>query len=99
MSHFVICINNKSNRASLIMGKVYRTLPDPDAEVYNLLRIIDEDRLEPDGYLYPKTMFAPIELPEAVEQALPQQFSLSAIQRGHPYWYGLRLKRRMKREV
>lgn len=70
MSHFMICINNDSNPASLILGKVYRTLPDAEAEVHNMLRIIDEDKSEPDGYLYPASMFVPIELPEAAKQAL-----------------------------
>ena len=70
MSDFVICINNESNSASLILGKVYRTLPDADAEPHNMLRIIDEDKSEPDGYLYPASMFAPIQLPKEAEQAL-----------------------------
>ncbi len=35
-----------------------------------MLRVIDEDRSEPDGYLYPASMFAPIELPEAAERVL-----------------------------
>jgi hypothetical protein len=70
MSSFVICINNESNPASLILGKVYRRLPDTEAESHNLLRVIDEDKSEPDGYLYPKSMFAPIELPEVAERVL-----------------------------
>ena len=70
MSDFVICINNKSNPASLILGKVYRTLPDAKAETRNMLRIIDEDTSEPDGYLYPSAMFAPIELPEVARRVL-----------------------------
>ena len=70
MIRFVICINNKSNPASLIVGKVYRTLPDADAESHDLLRIIDEDKSEHDGYLYPKSMFAPIDLSETIKQAL-----------------------------
>jgi len=70
MSDFVICINNDSNPASLILGKVYRTLPDAEAEAHKMLRIIDEDRSEPDGYLYPAAMFAPIELPEAARRVL-----------------------------
>ena len=37
---------------------------------HDMLRIIDEDKSEPDGYLYPASMFAPIELPEAAERAL-----------------------------
>jgi hypothetical protein len=70
MSDFVICINNDSNPASLILGKVYRTLPDTEAEAHHLLRIIDEDTSEPDGYLYPATMFAPIELLEIAKRVL-----------------------------
>ncbi len=70
MSNFVICINNDSNPGSLIMGKVYRKLPDTEAESHNLLRVVDEDRLEPDGYLYPASMFTSVELPEAAERAL-----------------------------
>lgn len=70
MSDFIICINNDSNPASLILGKVYRTLPDAEAEAHNILRIFDEDKSEPDGYLYPASMFVPIELPEAAERVL-----------------------------
>ena len=70
MSDFVICINNESNPASLIVGKVYRTLSDAEAEVHGMLRVIDEDKSEPDGYLYPAALFAPIELPEVAKQAL-----------------------------
>jgi len=39
MSDFVICINNDSNPASLILGKVYRTLPDAEAEAHTMLRL------------------------------------------------------------
>jgi len=70
MSRFVICINNDRNPASLILGKVYRSLPDAAAEAQDMLRVIDEDKSERDGYLYPASMFAPIELPEAAERAL-----------------------------
>jgi hypothetical protein len=70
MSNFAICINNESNPASLILGKVYRTLPDSKAQSHNMLRVIDEDRSETDGYLYPASMFAPIELPEVAKQVL-----------------------------
>ena len=70
MSEFVICINNDSNPASLLAGKVYRTLPDKEAQTHSMLRVIDEDKSEPDGYLYPASMFAPIELPEVARRAL-----------------------------
>jgi hypothetical protein len=70
MSDFVICIDNENNPASLIVGKVYRTLSDAEAEAHKMLRVIDEDKSEPDGYLYPASMFAPIELPEVAKRAL-----------------------------
>ena len=70
MSDFVICINNDSNRASLLVGKVYRTLPDAEAETHSMVRVIDEDKSELDGYLYPASMFAPIEVPDIAKRAL-----------------------------
>ena len=70
MSDFVICINNADNPASLILGKVYRRLPDAEAEAHDMLRVVDEDASEPDGYLYPVSIFAPIELPESAQRAL-----------------------------
>ena len=70
MNEFVVCIDNAESSASLIVGKVYRTLPDPKAAAHDLLRVLDEDRSEKDGYLYPATMFAPIELPETAQKAL-----------------------------
>jgi hypothetical protein len=70
MSDFVICIDNRSNPARLILGKVYRKIPNADAETHNMLRVVDEDTSEPDGYLYPAAIFAPIELPESAQRAL-----------------------------
>ena len=70
MSNYVICIDNESNPASLIVGKVYRRLPDVDAEKEGMVRVIDEDISELEGYLYSSSMFVPIELPESAERAL-----------------------------
>ena len=70
MSDFVICIDNGGNPASLILGKVYHRLPDAAAESHDMLRVVDEDTSEPDGYLYPASIFAPIELPESAQRAL-----------------------------
>ena len=70
MSDFVICIDNGNNPASLILGKVYRRLSDAAAETHDMLRIVDEDKSEPDGYLYPASIFAQIELPESAQQTL-----------------------------
>lgn len=35
-----------------------------------MIRIVDEDLSEPDGYLYPASMFVPVQLPEEAKQAL-----------------------------
>ena len=82
MSEFVICISNESNPISLIVGKVYRTLPDAEARPHDLLRVIDEDMSEPDGYLYSASMFAPIELSEIGMTRLRsyQQYLLRQVQ-------------------
>lgn len=70
MTDFLICVDNRSNPASLIVGKVYRQCADEQAEAHALVRVLDEDSSESDGYLYPASMFVPIELPEAAERAL-----------------------------
>ncbi len=70
MAQFVICINNEGNKASLILGKVYRCLPDEEAAQHDLIRVVDEDSTEEDGYLYPSSMFAPIDVPEIAQQVL-----------------------------
>ncbi len=35
-----------------------------------MLRVVDEDNSEPDGYLYPASMFVPVDLPEAAKRVL-----------------------------
>ncbi len=70
MKNFVICIDNESNPASLIVGRVYIRVQDSMAEQHRMIRVIDEDISEPDGYLYPMSMFVPIELPEIAEKAI-----------------------------
>lgn len=69
-TQYAICISNQSYPASLIVGKVYRVLPDEQAEALDMLRVIDEDFTETDGYLYPNAMFAAIGLPEAAQRTL-----------------------------
>lgn len=70
MAEFVICISNQGYTASLIVGKVYRCLADPKAEAHQMLRILDEDLTEPEGYLYPASLFVALDLPERAKQAL-----------------------------
>jgi hypothetical protein len=64
---FVVCLKNEGYEASLELHKIYRVLPDSDAEMDNDLRIIDESG---EDYLYPKEWFVSIEVPAAVEASL-----------------------------
>ena len=63
----VVCVDNDGYPASLEKRKIYVLLRDPVAEKRGLLRIIDESG---DGYLYPKTLFRSIALPQAVKKAV-----------------------------
>jgi len=62
-----ICIRNDGYAVSLDVRKVYQGIPDADAEILGMIRIIDESG---DDYLYPKGCFASITLPVAVRQEL-----------------------------
>jgi len=63
----VVCINNEGYPASLEKRKIYLTLRDAAAEKHGLIRVVDESG---DGYLYPKTFFRSIALPQAVKKAV-----------------------------
>lgn len=39
---FALCLENVGNEASLILGKIYRVVPDARAAKERLVRIIDE---------------------------------------------------------
>ena len=64
---FVICLQNKGYEVSLEPRKIYQVLQDPDAAKHRQLRVIDESG---EDYLYPKSYFAPIELPTPVRKAV-----------------------------
>jgi hypothetical protein len=66
-NHFVICIDNTDYEASLIVRKMYETLPDAQAEKDNMLRVIDESG---EDYLFHASHFISIELSAEVERAL-----------------------------
>lgn len=63
-------MNNAEYPASLELHKIYRVLPDKDAEVDGDLRVIDESS---EDYLYPADYFVLIELPKAVEKSVRQK--------------------------
>ncbi len=64
---FVVCLKNEGYTASLELHKIYRVLPDPQADKDGDMRIIDESG---EDYLYPRDWFVLIEVPEAVEASL-----------------------------
>ena len=65
--HLVVCIDNEGYPVSLERRKIYVALADRAAEKHGLLRIIDESG---DDYLYPKTFFRTIALPQAIKKAV-----------------------------
>src|SRR2546429_7529761 len=64
---FVICVKNSGYLASLEKRKIYVALRDPAAEKHGQLRVIDESG---EDYLYPKTFFRTIALPQSVRRAV-----------------------------
>ena len=64
---FVVCLKNEGYAASLERHKIYRVLPDPQAEKDGDIRIIDESG---EDYVYPKDWFVLITVPDAVEASL-----------------------------
>jgi hypothetical protein len=63
----VVCVNNEGYEASLERRKIYVALRDAVAEKHGLLRIIDESGGD---YLYLKTCFRPIALPQSIKKAV-----------------------------
>ena len=62
---FAMCIDNKDYPASLDIRKVYRLLPDAEAEKDGWLRVIDESG---EDYLYPEGRFVPVDIPKPAEK-------------------------------
>jgi hypothetical protein len=63
----VVCVNNQGHSAALETRKIYVALRDAAAEKHGLIRVVDESG---DDYLYPKTFFRPIALPQAIKKAV-----------------------------
>ena len=65
--HFAVCLNNEGYRASLEVGKLYRVIPDEEAEANDLIRVVDESG---EDYAFSAERFRTVELPSDVEKAL-----------------------------
>jgi hemerythrin superfamily protein len=63
---FALCIENRDCE-DLEKRKIYRVLPDHDAEEEGYLRVIDESG---EDYLYPQSYFIFIQLPREAQEAL-----------------------------
>ncbi|HVS65427.1 MAG TPA: hypothetical protein VMT85_18210 [Thermoanaerobaculia bacterium] len=63
---YFLCVSDGGYSASLQVRTVYRGLSDPEAESHGMLRIVDESG---EDYLFPASLFVPIEVPEAALQA------------------------------
>jgi hypothetical protein len=64
---FALCLENAGNEASLILGKIYRVVPDARAAKDNLVRIIDESG---EDYLFARGQFALVDFPQAVKKKI-----------------------------
>jgi hypothetical protein len=63
----VVCVDNEGYAASLEKRKIYVALRDAAAEKHGLIRVVDESG---DDYLYPKTFFRSLALPQAIKKAV-----------------------------
>ena len=64
---FALCLENEGNEASLILGKVYRILPDARAAKDDFVRIVDESG---EDYLFHKSQFAFVNFPQSVRKKI-----------------------------
>lgn len=70
--NYVICLDNTDYSASLEVGKIYRAIPDKNAEKHGYLRIVDESG---EDYAYSSNRFSSIKLPQVVQEALFSTFT------------------------
>ena len=67
LARFLICVDNKGYTVSLEKRKIYLALPDTHALKHGQVRVIDESG---EDYLYPKSLFLPITVPQSVRKAI-----------------------------
>ena len=64
---FAVCIDNRGNEASLILGKVYRVRRDARAAKDHLVRGTDESG---DDYLFAEEQFVLVDFPQAARRRI-----------------------------
>jgi hypothetical protein len=65
--HFAVCVRNSGYEGTLELRKLYEVIDDTSAEEHSQIRVVDESG---EDYLYPKTWFRRIDLPQRVEEEL-----------------------------
>jgi hypothetical protein len=63
----VVCLHNDGYPEALELRKLYRVVPDPQADKVGHVRVIDESG---EDYLYPKSFFATVRMSEPIKRAL-----------------------------
>jgi hypothetical protein len=63
----VVCVDNTGYPASLELHKIYKVVPDKEAEADGDIRVVDESG---EDYLYSLDRFVPIRLPAALRESL-----------------------------
>jgi hypothetical protein len=66
-ARLLVCVENEGYAASLEKRKIYVCLPDPLAAKHGQVRVIDESG---EDYLYPKSFFLPLRLPQSLHKAV-----------------------------
>jgi hypothetical protein len=66
-ANFALCLNNEGYKSSLEVGKLYRVIPDKQAEAHGLIRVIDESG---EDYAFGADRFHPMALPPTVKKTL-----------------------------
>jgi len=66
---FALCPDNSEYPASLERWKIYRVLPDVDAEEYGQARVVDESG---EDYLYASRCFKPLRLSPFLVRLFPR---------------------------
>jgi hypothetical protein len=64
---YLVCVKNEGYPEALELRKLYRVLPDAMAAKVEHVRVVDESG---EDYLYPKKLFAPVQLTPPVRRAL-----------------------------
>jgi hypothetical protein len=67
---FVMYINSKSDPLDLTLHKVYKLIPDENADKHGGIRVIDDSG---EDYLYPASSFVPVQIPQEAEDTFDLQ--------------------------